>query len=591
MKCPGCGSENTSGARYCEGCGTVLEMVEASGTARLRRRAVLTGEREVLAAAETVPLGTFSDGFAALPEGAILGHRYVVRELRVVGEAHNVYLAEDLVAVRRCPVCRASAQALSERYCATCGADLASTEAVTRRYLVQERRDVEAFTTERQLLSMQLAHPGLLLPLDVFSEAPYGPPRAYRVTPEFSPPLVQSLGLPQGWQVVVLWGIALAEAMAHLHQHQIVVRAVDVGHIAVDGERAMWAGLDAVSFIPPAERGATTPAFAEDLRRLAATLVRLLTATTEPRAEPDLPDALRQLLAEAHQHPETLTAQIFAQRLAAFLNDARPAPRFALAVGYRTDVGSVRELNEDSLLVLDLGGRDAARSSMTSGLFLVADGMGGYDAGEVASEMACEVIGSLVRRQAPPVHAASQGFQVIAEWLIHAVEAANLAVYEARRAADSEMGTTLVAALVSGTSPSGGLAATVANVGDSRCYHLNGTSIRRVTTDHSLVERLVATGQITALEAANHPQRNVITRAIGDRSQVEVDVFSEVIAMGEALLLCSDGLSGMVADERLFQLWRTSVSPQEACDRLVEAAVQAGGEDNITAIIVQTVAV
>jgi len=129
--------------------------------------------------------------------------------------------------------------------------------------------------------------------------------------------------------------------------------------------------------------------------------------------------------------------------------------------------------------------------------------------------------------------------------------------------------------------------ATIANVGDSRAYLLNQTEITQISTDHSLVERLVATGQITREEAANHPQRNIIYRVLGDRPEVEADLFQLRLAPGEALLLCSDGLSGMVPDRRIWQTWQTSISPQDACDLLVEAAIQAGGDDNITIVIVQ----
>jgi protein phosphatase len=124
-------------------------------------------------------------------------------------------------------------------------------------------------------------------------------------------------------------------------------------------------------------------------------------------------------------------------------------------------------------------------------------------------------------------------------------------------------------------------------VGDSRCYHLRKEGIAQITTDHSLVERLVATGQITREEAADHPQRNVIYRVMGDKPNVSVDIYEEVVRPGEALLLCSDGLSGMVPDRDIWRFWHTSPSPQEACDRLVEAANQAGGEDNVTVVIVQ----
>ncbi|OQA15060.1 MAG: Serine/threonine phosphatase stp [Chloroflexi bacterium ADurb.Bin360] len=143
------------------------------------------------------------------------------------------------------------------------------------------------------------------------------------------------------------------------------------------------------------------------------------------------------------------------------------------------------------------------------------------------------------------------------------------------------MGCTCVAALFSGHK------AILGNVGDSRAYLLTATGIQQQTVDHSLVARLVATGQITREEAEQHPQKNVIYRVVGDKPQIEVDLYETQLGIGDAILLCSDGLSGMVPDKEIWQIWRTSTSPQEACDRLVEAANSAGGLDNISVIVIQ----
>jgi protein phosphatase len=144
------------------------------------------------------------------------------------------------------------------------------------------------------------------------------------------------------------------------------------------------------------------------------------------------------------------------------------------------------------------------------------------------------------------------------------------------------MGTTLVAALVVGDT------AHIANVGDSRAYVITqDDDIRRITIDHSLVERLVAIGQIKPDEARSHPQRNVIYRTIGDKEEAEVDFFVQQLNPGDSLLLCSDGLSGKIEDAEMRRLVSRSQSPQEACELLVQAANDHGGDDNITVIIVQ----
>jgi protein phosphatase len=143
------------------------------------------------------------------------------------------------------------------------------------------------------------------------------------------------------------------------------------------------------------------------------------------------------------------------------------------------------------------------------------------------------------------------------------------------------MGTTVAAALIIDDT------AYLAHVGDSRIYLLNNAGIKQLTIDHSLVERLVATGQITPEEAKTHPQRNVIYRTIGDKANVEVDVSTYRLTSGDRLLLCSDGLSGMVPDDDMWRIVDGSASLPEACRHLIDAANARGGDDNITVIIIQ----
>jgi serine/threonine protein phosphatase PrpC len=167
-------------------------------------------------------------------------------------------------------------------------------------------------------------------------------------------------------------------------------------------------------------------------------------------------------------------------------------------------------------------------------------------------------------------------------WLLNAVQATNASVYAHRQSTGTNMGTTLVAALVISD------LVHIANVGDSRAYYItNDDGIRQITTDHSLVERLVALGQIKPHEARIHPQRNVIYRTIGDKEEAEIDFFVQKLSPGDNLLLCSDGLTGKIEDAEILRVVSLSRSPQEACEHLVQAANDNGGDDNITVIIVQ----
>ena len=143
------------------------------------------------------------------------------------------------------------------------------------------------------------------------------------------------------------------------------------------------------------------------------------------------------------------------------------------------------------------------------------------------------------------------------------------------------MGSTLIMALVTEGQ------AHIANVGDSRAYHLNNAGIKQISTDHSLVERLIQIGQLTRDEARTHKQKNVIYNTVGDKLEMEVGLYQVVLQPGDRLLLCSDGLSGMITDEEILEISRSRPNPAEACKALIEAAKKAGGYDNITAIIVQ----
>ncbi len=236
--------------------------------------------------------------------------------------------------------------------------------------------------------------------------------------------------------------------------------------------------------------------------------------------------------------------------------------RSIVAAG-RTDVGQVREGNEDALLIRD-------------GLFAVADGMGGHVAGEVASATALEQVEDLDGRVYQDADAAIAALRT-------AVVEANRTVSQLaeERPEYRGMGTTLTAAMVEGRRLH------VAHVGDSRAYLLRDDHLRQLTDDHTLVQHLVDEGQITATEAETHPQRSIITRAIGIGAEVEVDTITVDLRAGDQLLLCSDGLTGVVEDERIGELLRSGDPPQAVVDQLVQEANDGGGPDNITVVLLR----
>ncbi|MGD8626344.1 MAG: Stp1/IreP family PP2C-type Ser/Thr phosphatase [Anaerolineae bacterium] len=244
---------------------------------------------------------------------------------------------------------------------------------------------------------------------------------------------------------------------------------------------------------------------------------------------------------------------------------------FVLQVGIQSDVGPSRSLNEDCADYCIP--EDEALSRSKGALFVVADGMGGHQAGEVASQEAVRIV----------LHDyyASEGLSP-GDSLVRAIKLANRTLYaQAYSNTDqSGMGTTMVAAAVLGHK------VYVANVGDSRAYILKGQDIAQITEDHSWVEEQVQAGLMTREQATRHPQRNLITRALGSRASVNVDLFEGELAEGDVLLLCTDGLSGPVAGEQIVQVVRAN-SPGQAAAHLVALAGAQGGDDNATLIIVE----
>lgn len=247
-----------------------------------------------------------------------------------------------------------------------------------------------------------------------------------------------------------------------------------------------------------------------------------------------------------------------------------PPTMLDLDVGKLTDVGRARPHNEDYVdYAIPADGQQLARKGS---LFLVADGMGGHQAGEVASQGAVET--------AIEYYYQDTGRDVPTS-LVRAFRAANQHLYDQAQsdASKAGMGTTLVAAVVLGRK------VTVANVGDSRAYLINQQGITQITEDHSWVEEQVRAGLLTQEQAQKHPQRNLVTRALGSKPSVEVDLFEGEISAGDALLLCSDGLTGRVSDPEISTIVQQH-GPQEAARRLVAEANERGGNDNITVLIV-----
>ena len=231
-----------------------------------------------------------------------------------------------------------------------------------------------------------------------------------------------------------------------------------------------------------------------------------------------------------------------------------------------TDPGNIRQQNQDSYAIVPFA-RDRV-------LMIVCDGMGGAKSGNVASSLAVEVFTGEVRR----TQKAGMTPEKAAAMLRSALELANRAVYEQSQLSEdfTGMGTTLVAAFLSRD------LAVIINVGDSRAYIMSGGTLRQISEDHSYVEEMRRLGRISEADARSPPQKNLITRAVGVDATVDGDLFEQTLADGDILLLCSDGLTGMVEDGKIAEVLAGAGTLEDKGRELLTLALEGGGRDNIT---------
>jgi serine/threonine protein phosphatase PrpC len=250
-----------------------------------------------------------------------------------------------------------------------------------------------------------------------------------------------------------------------------------------------------------------------------------------------------------------------------------------LAVAALRDIGRVRSVNQDSIFAMTTTlPRESGDVSM--GLFIVADGMGGHHGGEIASRLAISTVAHYVLAELVVPALTDGATEALQPLIIAAVQEANRAIWEHAQTVGSDMGTTCTVALLLGR------ALYLGHVGDSRAYLATPTGLKLITNDHSTVGRLIQVGQLDPAEARDHPLRSQLYRTVGQQSEVIVDFSYQQIGDASRLLLASDGLWSMLDDEILFDVLEHTIWPHDACSELIARANLAGGEDNISAIVV-----
>lgn len=400
------------------------------------------------------------------------------------------------------------------------------------------------------------------------------------------------LAYPPGWEPlfqvvpvqdpaqVATWGIQLGEALAYLHGRNVVHYALDtesVEGLIVQGGQIRLPDLTktrALQFLSDEE---VANYLQRDIRFVVKAVSYMTTGHVRPLPEDS---AFYGVFSRASRYA---SMGHLLDDLKVIQGGRDVGARVTFSVGQANHAGKIRPANEDAAFVLPMM-RVHESQSMATALCVVADGMGGQDAGERASKIAYKMIAAEITNQlflpslegevTRKLHSSS------GEVLKEAVQKANKRVFEVGRQQGSNMGTTVTAVLLEGAR------AYIANVGDSRTYRLRNSVLEALTEDHSLVGSLLKAGQISPEEVYTHPQRSQIYRSLGAKPAVEVDLETIDLRKGDQLLLCSDGLWEMVRDPQIRDIMLQAQTPQAACDMLVRAAYDAGGEDNITVVVV-----
>lgn len=526
-------------------------------------------------------------------------HYKVLEVLDPTPEGVRRYVVADEEPWRHCWSCGSTRNEADTVYCDDCGAVLNQ-----QRYILFEacppvKGSVLDIFEQLCAIPNEVEQPGLLKVYDVYENE--GCRYVLTERPVGDGPQALKAALPVAEDMAMEWTLQLGNILEFLEQYRIFLPTLSIDNIMRSGELIRLVTFAGGVYLPaeapqtPNDLGemigtGINPAETHDLeKRQLVALAELMAQfagydvgqVPHPHPSPDaLAEPVMRLLVAA-RNGTYQSLPDFLGGVNAALDELRFPPDILYEVGSASDVGRQRDHNEDGLLTLTLN-RIMGTAAPPVGLFVVADGMGGHENGEVASQIALETVSADVLSSMILPLLRHDQFDAMSNVLEEAVQSANRRINAQRRSQGTDMGTTVTMALVIGSNVA------VANAGDSRTYFVGADgTLEQISVDHSLVARLVAAGQITPEEIYTHPQRNQIYRSLGDKSEMPVDTFIRRLRPGEGLLLCSDGLWEMVHDPEMTQIIHESADVQEACNRLIDAANRNGGEDNISVILMR----
>lgn len=461
------------------------------------------------------------------------------------------YLVNDVRpdrSTRKCWECGDLETPRADKACRACGAPLKD-----RRFLMSARWESAKFKAYQDYYAKGLAHPGLAFPIDVFRIGE----QLVSIIAYNGEGLMVDEASPLPNQRVLDLAQRIAGTVAYLHVNGVRLASLTRANLLISPDNTvrlfdLEVGGTEDAAITNGLRGGELPSFGEMLRRYC-----------DVQAE-----TLAGFFASAESGEFGSPAQF--GRAVEQRFDAFSPVTYRPLVGAMSDVGLTRQLNEDNW-----GWRKLSDRAV---LYVVADGMGGHDGGEVASALAVQTICRVAKEREG---SAAPGLDAVENLLDEAFQTANNTIKDQAEEKGTDMGTTLVSMLVLD-----GKFGFVANVGDSRAYLLRNQSLHQVSRDHSLVAKMVERGRITAEEARHHPHSNILLRTVGTERDVDIDIFRVELETGDRVLLCTDGLWGEVDDRDMEQILNTYGDPRIASRELVRAAHHGGGKDNVTLMLV-----
>ena len=492
----------------------------------------------------------------------------------------TVYRAYGLDPVRICPEC-SHYNPPSSANCQVCNHPLDGVQDAPAVVFLYESCDIKRLAPFLYFPQKQITHPHLLAPYTAQAlKSRDGVHRYQLFVPERPAPALKEQKAPASLADVLNWGVQLAQALTVLHASAYPHGVIDAQHVLVRNHRAWLLAAPGVQSPP------LSPTISDDVRDLAATLMQALGLPATPQGVEALPAAVQKAFAPALNRtlPEPNSADLFRQLLRYARESLHKEKGRRLAIAWATDDGRQRTHNEDSLLVMHL---ESTRESLPAngGVFLVADGAGGHEAGEIASKTAVQVIGQALTPALATFlleDANSAGEEMEAR-VRDAILAANQRIRKLQQERANNMLTTVAMALIVRDR------AILAHVGDSRIYLWREGRLQQLTTDHTTVQQLIAMGQISPEQARSHPRRHELYRALGHKENPQPDISAFPLQSDDLLLLCSDGLYEELPDDAIAATLQNAPSLSEAARTLIRAANDAGGSDNISVILVRVV--